>query len=176
MPARNFDMLVFGRILTWRAQPRRERELPSTGNEECHSENSTPGIQLVQTCCIYIFCFETPDLHNCQRENDRTRPQPIPQASYSAPLAISWSLQRVWRRCWTGESGMLLLLIKSPFNLWIVRQGLALLHKLLPLLFHHKRAIGRLPGDRIKRCLNSTCSAFHLAWMIQAGWCLVFQS
>ena len=61
MPARNFDMLVFGRILTWRAQPRRERELPSTGNEDCHSENSTPGIQLVQTCLVVlatIFVFK----------------------------------------------------------------------------------------------------------------------
>ena len=62
MPARNFDMLVFGRILTWRAQPKREHELPSTGNGPRRSESSIPGIQLVQTinmfgCIGNIFSF-----------------------------------------------------------------------------------------------------------------------
>ena len=57
MPARNFDMLVFGRILTWREQPRQQGELPSKGIDSHHSESSTPGIQLVQTRLIVSITF-----------------------------------------------------------------------------------------------------------------------
>ena len=68
----------------------------------------------------------------------------------------------------------MLLLIKSHSNLLIVRQGLALLHKMVPLLFHHKRAIGRLPDSRIKWCLKSSCFAFSPGMIYPGRVTLVF--
>ena len=48
MPAGNFDMLVFGRTLTWRAQPRQEHVLYSTRKLLHHNKSRAPRNKSVQ--------------------------------------------------------------------------------------------------------------------------------